>query len=236
MGFLFGSKPKSPKAPDPWETAAAQWQLNNISSFGPNGSVEFGYVGENGEFVQGTPGKGQSGASRVIESDFQREAREGSEAGTLALQGDILGAPMRSASEMGQEYFDANIGLLTENFERDQMRGETRLQNRGLPVGSKAFSGGMRPILDSQNQAVGALASSSMDRGHDLRQQDLGNRWQAITGGTSVNPAPTANARGVNIAGMINDNYSARMNQYTADVEARNARIGAVAGMAGMFL
>lgn len=43
-------KKSAPKAPDPYQTAQAQADINRLNQYTPYGNLEFGYVGNNGQF------------------------------------------------------------------------------------------------------------------------------------------------------------------------------------------
>ena len=47
------SAPTPPPAPDPNELISAQADANRITQFTPYGNLLFGYVGDQGQFVQG---------------------------------------------------------------------------------------------------------------------------------------------------------------------------------------
>lgn len=252
----MSKRPKMPKAPDPHETAAAHAKVNRINQYTPNGNAVYGYVGDNGEFIAGQAPDGQRGALQIQETDFQKTFREGAETGALGLQEALLGAgvnlPDRAKpADMGalaQEYYDRNIGLLSEDFERDQMRAETRMQHRGLPVGSEAFKDGMRPIHDAQARARSALSAQAlqyagneqsrrfgvdrMARGDALREY-----MTAVTGQQSPSPlVNTPQTPQVNLAGLVGQNYQAQMQGYQQQMANRRNLMGAIAGLGGAAL
>lgn len=252
----MSKRPKMPQAPDPHETAAAHAKINRINQYTPNGNAVYGYVGENGEFVAGQAPDGQQGALKIQETDFQKQLREGSEAGALGLQEALLGAginlPDRAKpADMGalaQEYYDRNEGLLSEDFERDQMRAETRLQNRGLPVGSEAFRDGMRPVHDAQARARSALSAQALQYAgneqsrrfnveRSARGDALREYMSAVTGQQSPSPLiNTPHTSDVNLAGLVGQNYQAQMQGYQQQMANRSNMIGTIAGLAGVGL
>lgn len=240
----------APDAPDPFETAQSVFQYNNLTTQNPDGSgVEFGYLGPNGQFVQGIPGQGQSGARRIIESQNQRQMRENSERAFLNLQNSVVGpgaGPLQQVSDVDAiagEMYDRHLPHVTRFFDRDRMRTEGRLQDRGLPIGSAAYADGMQPVLDSQNYAVTDLARRSYDaagaeqsRRQGLRSQQIGERMGLIDGRSSFTPSnitQASQATPIDIGGFIQDNYNSQLQAYNTAQNRRQQTLGGVLG--GIF-
>lgn len=250
----MGKTPDMPDAPNPYQTAQAQADVNRVNTYTPYGSAQYGHVGADGQWAEGMAGRGDQAALRVVESPFQEQLREGMEAGALDLQSVLLGdgvslpdrATPQSTDQIAQQFYDNNVGLLSENFERDQMRTEGRLQNRGLPVGSEAFGDGMTPVLDAQSGALANLAAQAqqfaageqsrqygLDR--DARSTALGEYMTAISG-EQFTPSPLINMPNVpqiDLAGMINSNYQAQMQQAQIEQAGQNQTFGLLGGLLG---
>ncbi|MCG7492464.1 tail fiber domain-containing protein [Thalassobius sp. Cn5-15] len=247
----------------PWDMAAAQSHYNRLNSYGPNGNVVYGHVGDDGQFVAGRGGRDQQQAMQTEETEFQRQLREGNEAGTLGLQSAVLGSygldgegggalpgvpQIEDQNGIAQQYFDANVGLLTEHFGRDQERMMGRMQNRGLPVGSAAYEDGMRPVMDAQNRALTGLSANAINYAGQEQSRRFGLGRQArdsaineITGVTSGRFSPSPLVRGgspsnIDVAGMMQSNYDAQMAQANARQAGRNAMFGNLFGIAGAAL
>lgn len=247
--------PKLPTPPDPYKTAAAQDLYSNSNIYGPNGTVTQGYVGENGEFIAGIGAQGTRGATQVMETDFQRTFREGAEGGALGLQEALLGgginlpdrAQVQDQGQIAQEYYDQNADLISRHFDRDQMRTETRLQNRGLPIGSLAFADGVQPVREAQTNALANLASRATEYagaeqsrryGLDANARAAALQEYLTAASGAGNPTPTINApqrSSVNIAGMIGDNYNSQVQAALAEAQGKRQTFGTLAGLAGAF-
>jgi len=82
------SRPTPPPVPDPNELINAQTDANRITQFTPQGNLLFGYLGDQGEFIQGvTPdddGRYQS-AAFTQETPFQAQMRAATEGTGLGL-------------------------------------------------------------------------------------------------------------------------------------------------------
>ena len=82
------SRPSPPPTPNPDELINAQADANRITQFTPQGNLLFGYLGDQGEFVQGvTPdddGRYQS-AAFTQETPFQAQMRASTEGTGLGL-------------------------------------------------------------------------------------------------------------------------------------------------------
>ncbi|MFK7943726.1 MAG: hypothetical protein AB8B85_12550, partial [Paracoccaceae bacterium] len=207
----MGKTPSMPAAPDPYAMAQAQFQYNNLNTYSPNGNVEYGYVGSDGNFTAGTPGQGQQGAVNIVETPFQSELRGMQEGGALDLVGSIMGggvslpdrAAPRDMAELEAEIFDRNIGRVTEYHNRDQLRQEDRLQNRGIPIGAQSFADGMDPLLRSQDNAVNDLSLAAFDRAGQEQSRQFALDKSARDGalaeydfafGGGFNPSPLVQA------------------------------------------
>ena len=81
------SAPSPPPAPDPNELIAAQADANRITQFTPYGNLLFGYVGDQGQFVQGQAPEDSDFQSAAFtqETPFQAQLRAATEGTGLGL-------------------------------------------------------------------------------------------------------------------------------------------------------
>ena len=81
------SAPTPPPAPDPNELIAAQADANRITQFTPYGNLLFGYVGDQGQFVQGQAPEDSDFQSAAFtqETPFQAQMRAATEGTGLGL-------------------------------------------------------------------------------------------------------------------------------------------------------
>ena len=88
------SRPTPPPVPDPNELINAQTDANRITQFTPQGNLLFGYLGDQGEFIQGvTPdddGRYQS-AAFTQETPFQAQMRAATEGTGIGLGNTAFG-------------------------------------------------------------------------------------------------------------------------------------------------
>jgi hypothetical protein len=88
------SRPTPPPVPDPNELINAQADANRITQFTPQGNLLFGYLGDQGQFIQGvTPdddGRYQS-AAFTQETPFQAQMRAATEGAGLGLGNTAFG-------------------------------------------------------------------------------------------------------------------------------------------------
>ncbi len=81
------SAPTPPPAPDPNELISAQSDANRITQFTPYGNLLFGYVGDQGQFVQGQAPEDSDFQSAAFtqETPFQAQLRAATEGTGLGL-------------------------------------------------------------------------------------------------------------------------------------------------------
>jgi hypothetical protein len=253
----MGKAPKTPAAPDPYKTAAAEARVNRVTEFGPNGTIRYGHVDDRGNFAQGMPDKGQMAARRVEETPFQSNLRGLSETGALGLASKLFGGgidlPARAQVGDTDDYrrmiYDKSAALLTEDFNRDMLRTEDRLQNRGIPIGSEAYAAGIRPVSDSQARALSGLALDSYMQGGQEQNRLYGlnsaarsnaiNEYAAAFGGNQVNPSPLVSPGGTSpipLSSLIGQQYQQQVAAAQQAAAARNSMFGSIIGAGGAIL
>lgn len=85
--------------------------------------------------------------------------------------------------------YNSYMDYLNPQFERQTSDYATMLQNKGIPVGSEAYSRAMSDLQDRQNAAVNQAAYQSVLAGQDAYTQDLQNE---IAAGNYGNTAQSA--------------------------------------------
>lgn len=85
--------------------------------------------------------------------------------------------------------YSSMMDKMTPQFERQQADYSTMLQNKGLPVGSEAYSRAMSDLQDSQNDAVQQAAYASVMGGQDAYSQSLADEIRAGQFGNSAQQA-----------------------------------------------
>ena len=95
----FDSGPSAPPAPNTADTIAAQKQATQLFQITPQGTVEYGTIDEEGNFVPRPDAEGV----RITESPFQQQFREQREAAALDLVSQLQGTQLggfRSAADI----------------------------------------------------------------------------------------------------------------------------------------
>ncbi len=110
--------------------------------------------------------------------------------------------------------YQAYVDKLTPQFQNQTSDLATSLQNKGLPVGSEAYSRAMSDLQSSQNDALNQAAYQSVLNGQDAFTQSLANQIDA------GNYTATANQNYVNLLqSLLNGSlseYDKQMDIYAA--------------------
>ena len=185
-------KPKAPAPPDPAELAREQAEANRVTTFTPFGNINFGTVGEGGEFIPTE--NGSQAAVQVNPTELQTQ--------TLGLQQqtefdianqlqdrvanlpqgeiDISGLPelRTDFSQQGQELEDATfqraMGLLSPVFDQREEQLRSQLRNQGLVAGSEAFDDEFGNFSRSRNEAELAAAFDAVGAGRNEQSRLFG--------------------------------------------------------------
>ena len=248
----MGKSSSAPPPPDAGQLAQQQAQANRITQYTPQGTLQFGSVGSNGQFVPGTGGA----ASQITESPFQQRYRMGME--DLALTAQTSAAPRiqnlplspidttqfperrfnldftnvnavpsssdfsEDAKRVEQATFDRALGLLSPQFEQSQRKLDTRLVNAGLPINSEAYGTAMGNFQRERDDTLSRLAMDAVQAGR-TEQSRLFN--QALTGRQAQLGDQLADAN------LQNTQRAAAINEQQA---LRTGELGELAAMLGL--
>lgn len=115
----------------------------------------------------------------------------------------------QQGQELEQATFARTRGLLDPIFAEQNLAADVRLTERGLPVGSKAESGLLSPLLRSQNLALqqaasGAVAAGRQEQGRlfGQQQQQRGQAFGEALSGGQFGQAEAGRLFGQGIAGQ----------------------------------
>lgn len=180
-------KPSAPRAPNPYQTAGADFAYNNLNQYTPYGSMEttapqFQNIGSNrNPFMQQTsPGSmtltldpriqqlldSQIGVSQGTLSEALRRLPELSKLGKL---------PSPDRGKYEDLLFQRQRGLLDPVFAEQERAMRDRLSNQGLPVASEAYGFDQGQFMDERNQAYSRAAMDSTLGAGDLMSQEIAN-------------------------------------------------------------
>ena len=96
------SRPTPPPTPDPNELINAQSQANRITQFTPYGNLRFGFVGDQGQFVEGAVPDDGRAAAFTQETPFQTQLRAAQEGTGLGL-GNLAFERVSGRTVIGQD-------------------------------------------------------------------------------------------------------------------------------------
>lgn len=242
----------APPPPDPGQLAQQQAQANRITQYTPQGTLQFGTVGNQGQFMPSTGGS----ASQLTESPFQQRYRSGME--DLALTAQTTAAPRlqnlplspidttqfperrfnidfsnvnavpssndfsADAERVEKATFDRSLGLLNPQFEQQQRKLDTRLVNSGLPTNSEAYGTAMGNFQRGRDDTLSRLAMDAVGAGRAEQSRLFG---QALTGRQAQigDQLTDANLQNAQRAGAINEQQS-----------LRTGELGEIAAMLGL--
>lgn len=227
-----------PKAPDPYKTAAAQGAMNRetaITEFGLNavtqdnpwGSVEYEQIGT---WEDGTPRyKQTTSLSDAQQGIFdQTQAAQSNLAGIAETQsgflGEYLNDPFQFDNQAAEDWaFDLGSRRIQPQQQAAQEATLTRLRNSGIMPGSAAYNAEMERMTNAQNDQWNQLALNgrgmAFQEAMATRNQPI-NEITALMSGSQVsnpaqmsNPAPQSSVAGVDLAGLVNQNYQQKLAQ-----------------------
>jgi hypothetical protein len=248
MGFLLG---KQPKAPDPNKTAATQaginktaaqdtLKMNAMDRTGPMGSSTFQ------KDANGNP----IGITNTLSPGLQTAADNVT--GAVGAQTGMLPTtafdPNIDANGIRQSYVNQGLLAAQPEWARQDKNREITFTNRGLPIGSEAWTDAENQVGESRNQYLQALSNQAWQAGANEEQRQFGNQLtqyqlpqQMAAGGLGLLSGmnglvpqaqqPQANVGSVDYTGMVNNNYKAQMDAYNSKMTGLGQLAGAGLGL-----
>lgn len=230
------------------DTAVSQQLINMVSQNNPWGSVNYsqngttGYTDSSGNFITIPQFTQTTTFTPEQQSIFDSAQKAQGNLANIASEqsarvSDALSDPF---SFNNQDAADWSYDLASSRILPQQQRNEealrSRLTNQGIRPGTTAWENEMRRLTESNTDQLNQLALTGRGQafGESLatRNQPL-NELSALLSGSQVsNPAqmsgatPQASVGGVDYAGLVQDNYQAKVAQH-------NAMLGGLFGLAG---
>lgn len=256
----MGKKSSSPPpAPDPRETAAAEFQYNNLNTYGPSGEgIRYGYTDPaTGEFVMGQAPEGAQAAQTIIESPTEAAIRQALEPASLQLVDRIISdnvtnmpdaARVQDRGTVAQSIFDRAFSMMAPGIETANSRLIQNLQNRGIPVGAEAFNDAYGNQLRETQDTIARLAmDADVAAGQEQSRQfglDQAQRSAAISEivaamGGGYNPpsgAPSGASTPINYSGLVSDQYNAQMEQWQAQQQSNMAAASTIGSIGSALM
>lgn len=255
---------KTPQAPDPYQTAQAQsgmnrdtattqQLLNMTNQVGPDGSLTYNQTGTN-SFV-GADGKTvnlpQFTATTTLSPEQQAIKAQTDKAslnlGTLAAtQSDklntLLDTPFTYDNKEAENWaYDLASQRILPQQQQNEASLRTTLANKGIREGSAAWNAEMGRMTNANTDQLNQLALNGRQQGFQeaqaLRTEPINEITALMSGGQVSQPqfsaTPQTGVAGVDYTGLVN-------NKYQADLQASQARMGGLFGLAsaglGLFL
>ncbi|PAY07188.1 hypothetical protein CK489_15420 [Bradyrhizobium sp. UFLA03-84] len=242
----------SPKAPDPYATAAAQTQsnvqtaktqqeMNMVNQSNPYGSLTYT---QSGTATDGTP---QFTATTALTPTGQAlfdnantlAGKQQSIANTLlnSGQGAFSGKPIDLSYNGTSAALDAlNKARLDPQWQQNQNTFDAQMAAQGLQPGMPGYDNAYRNFMVGKNDAYNSANLADYQTAVNTALQEYNQPLQTystLVNGTSPQmpgaaavTTPQTNVAGTNIAGMVQQNYQDQLN-------ANNATMGGLFGLGG---
>ncbi|TAX92013.1 tail fiber domain-containing protein [Rhizobium leguminosarum] len=261
------STPKAPKAPDPTQTAAAQTATNvdtaiansglsYVNQYTPDGSLEYKVTGnqtmtdQNGKTYQIPIRSAYQTYSPENQAIYDQTQQTQLGLSKLANEqtgkiSGILGTNVDLSSDNVDKYANDHWqGGFNNQWDRDQKSLDQSLADKGIAMGSEAYSNALRDFSTrkqaASDQYLGDMYSNAQNSILTERNQPL-NEISALMTGSQVNQpnyvnSPTTQLPTVDQAGLINENYNQQMGAYNQQVAKSNAAMGGLFGLGSSLL
>lgn len=245
---------QAPKAPDPWETAKAQGQMNRetaITQFGLNaytqnnpwGSVDWQ---QTGTWADGTPKFTQTTTlspeqQATFESGQQAEQNlAGLAADQSARMREYLQEPFEYTNRDAETWaYDLASPRILQQQAQNEAAIRTTLANKGIREGSAAWNSEMARMTNANTDQLNQLALTGRQQGFSealaQRNQPINEISALLSGSQVANPAqmsapgPQTGVAGVDYTGLVNQKYQGELQQH-------QARMGGLFGLGSALL
>lgn len=253
---------KQPQAPDPAVTAAAQGQwnsftaqqqqaLNMVDQSSPWGSLTHSQVGTqtiidpNGKEVQVPRYLATTTLTPEQQAIFDQTQQAETNLATIANEqsariGQLLNDPFTYNNQDAENWaYDLASQRILPQQEQNRKALENQLVNSGIRRGTAAWDSEMSRLTNANTDQLNQLALQGRSQGFNeamaMRNQPLNEIIGLMSGSQIQNPnatfaqTPQTGVAGVDYTGLVNQKYQSEMNAY-------NARMGAIGGaLGGLF-
>lgn len=253
---------KQPKAPDPAQTAAAQGQWNSFTAqqqqamnmTGQNtpwGSLAYQQTGTqtiidpNGKPVKVPMYTANTTLSAGQQAIFDQQQAADLNLATIANTqtdklGDLLNDPFQYTNKDAENWaFDLASQRILPQQDNNRKQLENQLVNSGIRRGTPAWDTEMARLTNANTDQLNQLALQGRSQGFNealtARNQQF-NEPLALASGTQIQApgatfaqTPQSQVAGVDYSGLV-------QNKYNADMQAYNAKMGALGGLFGAGL
>jgi hypothetical protein len=234
------------------DTANYNASLNRVSTYTPYGNQVYS---QSGVDASGAPRYSDTiSLTPASQQQLETQQLQDSHIASLGLGltnqiGNSLSEGLPDTAKNGQAAQDAYYGqqksFLDPQYSQMQSDLDAKLANQGIVQGSDAANRANENLGRQRTQAYGNAADQAITQGQTTQQQALANAIMAqnqpinqlasLRSGTTIqNPnfptAPTANAAGTDVSGIINNGYQ----QQSANYNNKMAGITQAASTAAM--
>lgn len=239
----------APKAPDPWQTAKAQAQMNKetaiteaemnmVNQYNPWGSVEYE---QRGTSEDGNPLYSQTTTLTPEQRAIfdQTQQAETNLAGLAADQSgnlrDYLNQPFEFTNDEAMQWaYDLAAPRILQQQGQNEASLRSMLANKGIREGSAAWDAEMARLTNANTDQLNQLALTGRQQAFSealaQRNQPINEITALLSGSQVSNPAqmsaptPQVGVGGVDYTGLV-------QNKYQADVAQNNAMMGGLFGI-----
>ena len=242
------SAPSAPQAPDPRETAEAQYEFNSkafqdvlrqgtLNQSGPSGSV--GYTRDP---TTGMPTGVNTNFDPALGGVYNTVL------GAAGNQANLLptGAfdPHTDSQGIRDAYVNAGLSNVQGLWDRQDNERNVTYAERGIPMGSELYTNAEREVGEGRNRYLSDLSNAAWQAGANEEQRQFGNQLtqynlpgvtlaNTLNTGTGLlgmlpgaNPLPIQNLQPGNYADTANRNYATDVALYNQQLANQSAGLG----------
>lgn len=234
-------------------TTIANNTMSQVNRYTPDGSLTYkddGYTTYTDPFTKATYQIPKS-SSTITLSPQQQAIKDQNDAAKLNLAGtandqsgflrEYLGTPANfDTSAIEGRLSELGSQRLDPRFEQQRAATEARLANQGIAPGSEAYNREMTSLEQSKNDAYNQLYLQGRGQAFNelgaMRNQPI-NEITALLSGSQVSqpnvaPATPQGMPTTDVAGLINENYNQRYNNYQQKNAQTQSLLGGLFGLA----
>lgn len=179
-------------------------------------------------------------ASQAAETNLAETARD-----QAAFLRDYLGTPAKiDTAEAEARLDELGRARLDPRFARQRSDLESRLANQGLQPGSAAWDRQMEQLSQAENDAYNQLyltgRGQAVNEAYAERNQPINEITALLSGSQVQNPTVSMQQPGgaatTDIAGLINQEYGQRLNNWQTQQAGRQSILGGLFGLGGKLI
>lgn len=206
----MGSKPDAPK----YNTEAALAEQNRVNQAsasqlyadvnGPNG----------GYYTTVDPTTGQVTINKYLSGNSQKALNQ--------QQAALENYYVTDGTDAANAYYNARMAYLQPQMQRQVVRSESALTNRGIPIGGSAWNEYMGDVYDAQNQQMANIGNQALSAGQGYQNNFL---TQAnMLGSQIVDPTLVSGQGGAGLYDMYEQQYQNDIDTYKTKMAKYNAK------------